>query len=44
MAIERPSGLIVDNDLLAPGETRSVYLEATDAVWEVERLVSFLLR
>lgn len=37
-----PSGLIVDNDLLAPGETRSVYLEATDAVWEVERLVSFL--
>jgi methane/ammonia monooxygenase subunit B len=37
-----PSGLIVDNDLLAPGESRSVYLEATDAVWEVERLVSFL--
>lgn len=36
------SGLIVDNDLIAPGETRSVYLEATDAVWEVERLVSFL--
>lgn len=37
-----PSGLIVDNDLLGPGESRSVYLEATDAVWEVERLVSFL--
>lgn len=36
------NGLIVDNDLLAPGETRSVYLEATDAAWEVERLVSFL--
>ncbi|SEQ84514.1 ammonia monooxygenase subunit B /particulate methane monooxygenase PmoB subunit apoprotein [Solimonas aquatica] len=35
-------GLKVDNDLLAPGETRSVYIEATDAVWEVERLVSFL--
>lgn len=36
------AGLIVDNDLIAPGETRSVYIEATDAVWEVERLVSFL--
>jgi methane/ammonia monooxygenase subunit B len=36
------NGLMVDNDFLAPGETRSVYLEATDAAWEVERLVSFL--
>lgn len=36
------AGLIVDNDLLSPGETRSVYIEATDAVWETERLVSFL--
>lgn len=37
------SGLKIDNDSpIAPGETRAVALEATDAAWEVERLVSFL--
>ncbi len=37
------NGLLVDsNDPLAPGETRLVKLEATDAAWELERLVSFL--
>ena len=37
------NGLVVDgNDPIAPGETRMVKLDATDAAWEVERLVSFL--
>ena len=37
------SGLLVDGDSpLAPGETRMVKLDATDAAWELERLVSFL--
>lgn len=37
------NGLIVDGSApLAPGETRLVMLEATDAAWELERLVSFL--
>lgn len=37
------NGLVVDrNEPLAPGETRLVKLEATDAAWDVERLVSFL--
>ena len=37
------SGLLVNSDApLAPGETRLVKLEATDAAWELERLVSFL--
>jgi len=37
------SGLLVDsNAALAPGETRLVKFEATDAAWELERLVSFL--
>jgi methane/ammonia monooxygenase subunit B len=37
------NGLVVDNPApLAPGETRLVNLDTTDAAWEVERLVSFL--
>lgn len=37
------SGLkIGDDSPIAPGETKAVALEATDAAWEVERLVSFL--
>lgn len=37
------SGLSVDSSApLAAGEKRVVLLDATDAVWEVERLVSFL--
>jgi methane/ammonia monooxygenase subunit B len=37
------SGLkISDASPINPGESREVLLEATDAVWEVERLVSFL--
>ena len=37
------NGLLVDSDApLAPGETRLVKFDATDAAWEVERLVSFL--
>lgn len=37
------SGLSVDkNTPIAPGETRLVQLAATDAAWELERLVSFL--
>lgn len=37
------NGLVVDkNTPIAPGETRSVVLDATDAAWELERLVSFL--
>ena len=37
------NGLQLDSDKpLAPGETRIVLLEAADAVWELERLVSFL--
>jgi len=37
------SGLKVSDDSpLAPGETRRLRLEATDAAWEIERLVSFL--
>ncbi len=36
-------GLIVDSGTpLAPGEKRVVMLDATDAAWELERLVSFL--
>jgi methane/ammonia monooxygenase subunit B len=33
---------ISDPSPIAPGETREVRIEATDAVWELERLVSFL--
>ena len=37
------SGLVLDNDApLQPGEKRLVKLDATDAAWELERLVSFL--
>jgi methane/ammonia monooxygenase subunit B len=37
------SGLkISDASPIRAGESREVLLEATDAVWEVERLVSFL--
>ncbi len=37
------AGLIIDDDTpIQPGETRSLHLEATDAAWETERLVSFL--
>jgi len=37
------NGLVVDkNNPIAPGETRLVVLDATDAAWELERLVSFL--
>lgn len=37
------NGLLVDSSApLAPGETRLVMLDATDAAWELERLVSFL--
>ncbi len=37
------SGLVVAEDTpLAPGETRVVKLDATDAAWELERLVGFL--
>lgn len=37
------NGLVVENNSpIAPGETRSVTLDATDAAWELERLVSFL--
>jgi methane/ammonia monooxygenase subunit B len=44
-----PDDLIARNDLvvsnnapLNPGESRHITIEATDAVWETERLVSFL--
>lgn len=38
-----PSGIVLDGDSpLAPGETRVIKLDATDAAWELERLVSFL--
>lgn len=37
------AGLKVGSDSpIAPGESRSTTLDATDAAWEVERLVSFL--
>jgi methane/ammonia monooxygenase subunit B len=31
-----------DQKPLMPGETRDIKFEASDALWEVERLVSFL--
>ncbi|MGY3619280.1 methane monooxygenase/ammonia monooxygenase subunit B [Bradyrhizobium sp. USDA 10063] len=44
-----PAELVARNDLivsnnapLKPGEARQISIEATDAVWETERLVSFL--
>ena len=37
------SGVVVERDApLAPGETRIIKLDATDAAWELERLVGFL--
>ena len=37
------SGIVVDRDSpLAPGETRVIKIDATDAAWELERLVGFL--
>lgn len=37
------NGLAISDDSpIAPGETRTLRVEATDAAWEVERLVSFL--
>jgi len=49
VASDYPVDLIARTDLkisdpspLKPGETRVVQIEATDAVWETERLVSFL--
>lgn len=37
------NGIVLDNDApLAPGEKRLVKMDATDAAWELERLVSFL--
>lgn len=40
--IARGGLVISDASPLAPGETREIRLEATDAMWELERLVSFL--
>lgn len=38
-----PTGLKIDRDApIQPGESRQVYMEATDAAWETERLMSFL--
>ena len=38
-----PGGLgLSDTSPLQPGETREVRIDATDALWELERLVSFL--
>jgi methane/ammonia monooxygenase subunit B len=37
------SGIVVERDSpLAPGETRVIKIDATDAAWELERLVGFL--
>lgn len=37
------NGLVLDSEAaLKPGETRIIKLDATDAAWELERLVSFL--
>ncbi len=34
-----PNGLVIDGDSpIAPGETRTVHLSATDPIWETERL------
>lgn len=37
------SGVVVERDApIAPGETRVINMDATDAAWELERLVGFL--
>jgi methane/ammonia monooxygenase subunit B len=40
--VARNDLVVSDNTPLKPGESRQVTIEATDAVWETERLVSFL--
>ena len=40
--IANSSLLVSNNSFLAPGETREVTIEATDAAWELERLSSLL--
>ncbi|WP_168224937.1 bacterial ammonia monooxygenase, subunit AmoB [Azoarcus sp. DD4] len=43
MDLVPPSGLqVADSRPLAPGETRLIEMEATDAAWEAERLTSLL--
>jgi methane/ammonia monooxygenase subunit B len=38
-----PGGLKISDDTpIAPGETRTVTLDATDAAWEIERLTALL--
>ena len=38
-----PTGLQIDDPKpIAPGETRLITLDATDAAWEVERLTSLM--
>jgi len=38
-----PSGLVVEPDgPIAPGETRMVHMEASDAAWETERLAALM--
>ena len=38
-----PTSLTTDNDdPIAPGETRTIHVDATDAAWETERLTSLL--
>jgi methane/ammonia monooxygenase subunit B len=38
-----PTPLKIEQDTpIQPGETRKIYMEATDAAWETERLMSFL--
>ena len=40
--IARKGLVLASYEPIAPGQTRVVSLEATDAAWEVERLTSFL--
>jgi len=40
--IARNDLIVSNNEPLNPGESRQITIEATDAVWETERLVSFL--
>ncbi|MBL4867771.1 MAG: methane monooxygenase/ammonia monooxygenase subunit B, partial [Pseudomonadales bacterium] len=35
-------GLVVENDLIGPGEKRAVVFEANDALWETQRLTSLI--
>ena len=36
------AGLIVVNEQIEPGETKSVVFEANDALWEIQRLTSLI--